>query len=141
MGCGRDVCEVAAGLNMKSRISGEETPDERGSDAAGLASPVDRRDSSDLREKGDEGTCRERGRSLPIGRRPGREELLCLWTGPGGSVKTRFMSNTLRPGIKKRQARGIPSNTKKPTVPRPLSPGVWCLRKRRGATQVGPVGS
>jgi len=144
MGCGRDVSEGAEGINMKSRISGEEIPDERGSDAARLAPSVDRRDSSDLREKGDEGTCRERGRSLPIGRRPGREGPLCLWPGPVWSVKTRFMSNTLRPGIQQRQARGIPGNTKRPTVPRSLSPGLWCLRKRRGrrgAALVSPVGS
>ena len=50
MGCGRDGSEEADGINMKSRISGEDIPDECGFDPAGLASSVDRRDSLDLRE-------------------------------------------------------------------------------------------
>jgi hypothetical protein len=74
MGWGRDGSEGADGINMKSSISGEDIPDECGFDAAGLAPSVDRRDSLDLREYGEEGTCRERGRSL-IG---GREGPLCL---------------------------------------------------------------
>lgn len=78
MGCGRDGSEGAEGINMKSRISGEEIPDECGFDAAGLLPSVDRRDSLDLREKGDEGTCKERGRPPPIGRRPGFGGTLCL---------------------------------------------------------------
>ena len=76
MGSGRDGAGGTGGINMKSRISGEVIPDECGFDAAELASS-DRRDSLDLREKGDEGTCRERGRS-PIGRRACREGPLCL---------------------------------------------------------------
>ena len=78
MGCGRDGSEEADGINMKSRISGEEIPDECIFDATELVSSVDRRDSLDLRERGDEGTWKERGRPLPIGRRPGREGPLCL---------------------------------------------------------------
>jgi hypothetical protein len=56
MGCGLDGIEGAEGTNMKSRMSGEEIPDEREFDTAGLVPSVDRRDSLDLREKGDEGT-------------------------------------------------------------------------------------
>lgn len=97
MGWGRDGSEGADGINMKSRISGEDTPDELGFDAAGLPSSVDRRDSLDLRENGDEGTCRERGRSLPIGRRLDREELLCLRLGTFESAKARLMSRILSP--------------------------------------------
>ena len=104
MGCGRDGTRGTDGINMKSRISGEEIPDERGLDAAGLESSVDRRDSLDLRENGEEGTFRERGRSLPIGRRPDLEEPLFLLPGVSESAKTRLMSSTLSPVIRKRQA-------------------------------------
>jgi len=104
MGCGRDGTKGTEGINMKSRISGEEIPDECGLDGTGLESSDDRRDSLDLRENGEEGTCRERGRSLPIGRRPDREEPLFLLPGVFESAKTRLMSSTLSPAIRKRQA-------------------------------------
>lgn len=97
IGCGREGSVGADGVNMISSISGEDIPEECGFDTAGLLSSVDRRDSSDLREYGDEGTCKERGRSLPIGRRPGREGPLWRWLDVPESVKTRFISNMLRP--------------------------------------------
>lgn len=141
MGRGRDGSEGVDGMNMKSRMSGEEILDERVFDAAGLVSSVERRDSPDLREKGDEGACTERGRSFPIGRRPGRKVPLLLWPGPVESVKTCLMSKTLRPEIKKRQTCRISDNTKKPTIPRPLARRrVWSLRERRGASRVSPLG-
>lgn len=111
IGRGRGGLDGTDGINIKSRISGEEIADKRGFDAAGLESPVDRRDSLDLRENGDEGAWKERGRSLPIGRRPGREGPLCLVTGVSDSAKTRLMSSALGPEIKNGQAQGTLGDT------------------------------